>query len=175
MTKIIKHILRKLHFKGGRFKKNTGWLDFDILPEFLAYKNLLVEIAKEEWKRKNPDRERLPRGFEDDLHLGFTKILDGSCTVPVERLVEYENDSLELYTPDEIDDAADIIDFTLIAANANSPLPEQLPQRVIPLFDEWGNNLNSDESIILDEKNGKHPEYNQEIKRQIKNLKNKII
>ena len=56
-------------FKGGRFDDNG--LDVDVLPEVIAYKNILVETAKEIWRRKNPDRERLPKNFEDSLTLKF--------------------------------------------------------------------------------------------------------
>jgi hypothetical protein len=88
MNKIVTHKLTELRLVGGRFEQNTGWLDFDVLPELLIYKRILTETAKEEWRRRNPDRKNLPVGFEDKIRLAFHEIRDGSCTIPVERINE---------------------------------------------------------------------------------------
>lgn len=127
MTKAIRHPFKELRFTGGRFEQNKGWLDFDVLPELQVYRKLLVETAKEEWKRRNPGRERLPKGFEENIRLGFHEIREGSCAVPVERIVEVGDDALELYVPDEVDEAARIIDATLMAVREDAPFPDRLP------------------------------------------------
>src|SRR5205807_9812193 len=104
MGQIIRHPLKELRFVGGRFEENKGWLDFDVLPELQAYKRLIIETAKEEWRRRNPGRERLPKGFEESIRLGFHEVREGSCAVPVERVVEVEDGMLpELdYVEDEV-------------------------------------------------------------------------
>lgn len=149
MSKLIKHSIRELRFVGGRFDRNKGWLDFDTLSELQSYKRILIETAKEEWKRENPGRERLPRGFEESVHLGFNEIREGSCAIPVERIIEVEDGSMEIYIEDEVDKAARIIDDTLIAARDDKPFPEKLHSRIIPLFEEWGKTLAPDEGIVL--------------------------
>ena len=70
-------------FKGGRF--NDHGVDVDVLPELIAYKTILVETAKELWRRKNPDRERLPKNFEDSLSLKFYEVKPGSAAIPLVR------------------------------------------------------------------------------------------
>lgn len=150
MGKLIRRTLKELRFVGGRFELNKGWLDFDALPELLTYKRLLIETAKEEWRRRNPDRERLPGGFEERIHLGFHEVREGSCAVPVERVVELEDDALAgMYVEDEVDEAARIIDATIQAARRDEPFPERLPTGVIPLFSDWGKTLGPDEGIEL--------------------------
>jgi hypothetical protein len=56
-------------FQGGRFLDHG--VDVDVLEEVARYKALLVETAKELWRRRNPNRERLPKNFEDSLQLKF--------------------------------------------------------------------------------------------------------
>ena len=149
MARLITHPLKELHFTGGRFEEYKGWLDFDVLTELQAYKRLLIETAKEEWKRRNPGRERLPKGFEESVRLGFHEIREGSCAVPIERIVEVEDDAMELYVEDDLDEAARIIDGTLVAARDDTPYPEYLPANVIPFFQDWGKTLGPEEAILL--------------------------
>jgi len=171
MSKQIRHPLKELRFTGGRFEQNKGWLDFDVLPELQAYRRLLVETAKEEWKRRNPDRKNLPPGFEDNIRLGFHEILDGSCAVPVERVVEMEDDTLLGYVEDDVDAAARIIDATLMSVRNEAPFPDRLPAKVIPMFGDWGKNLMAGEGIELDGKDvaDARPRFDERIRECILN------
>jgi hypothetical protein len=40
-------------FAGGRFDDHG--LDVDVLPDLVAYKNILIETAKELWRSKHPN------------------------------------------------------------------------------------------------------------------------
>ncbi len=167
MSNLIKRSIKELRFVGGRFEQSKGWLDFDILPELQVYKRILVETAKEEWKRRNPERGRLPKGFEENIRLGFHEIRDGSCTVPVERLIGVDDGALFEYIPDEIDEAARIIDETLIAVRDDTTLPEHLPTRVLQIFEEWGKTLAADEGIVLGNRNGDSPRFDVNIRSRL--------
>lgn len=171
MSRIDIRILKTIRFSGGRFEQNKGWLDFDILPELQAYKKILVETAKEEWKRRNPDRERLPKSFEENMRLGFHEIREGSCTIPVERIVETEDDALEMPVEDELDEAVRIIDATLFAVRDDAPLPERLSAKIIPLFEDWGRTLGQDECIVLDTGNGDSPIFDAAIRERLLKMK----
>ena len=133
-------------FKGGRFDDNG--LDVDVLPELIAYKNILVETAKEIWRRKNPDRERLPKNFEDSLTLKFYKLLPGSTAVPLMREIE-TGDQLSFLesTSDELDEAVDVIAGAIESVSHDKPVPAAFPRNVISLFDEYGRTLRQDESF----------------------------
>ena len=85
MTRHIQD-LTTLRFDGPRFEDHS--LEIDVLPELIAYKKLLIETAKELWRKKNPGRERLPRGFEDSIAIKFFQLGDGSTAIPLKR--EYE-------------------------------------------------------------------------------------
>jgi hypothetical protein len=68
MSKVQRHLVMHT-FKGKRFDDHG--LDLDVLPDLFADKQLLMESAKGLWRRAHPDRERLPKNFEDRLTLKF--------------------------------------------------------------------------------------------------------
>jgi len=45
---------------------------WECTQELIGYRNLILECAKELWHKKHPDRERLPKGFEDGFELSST-------------------------------------------------------------------------------------------------------
>lgn len=132
-------------FLGERFKDHG--LDLDTLPELIAYKNILVETAKELWRAKNPERERLKKNFEDGLKLKFYRIDPGSTAVPIEREYEVADESFDFREPDELDEAVALVDEAILAAEKDRLLPANFPKNVIPLFEELGKTLREGESI----------------------------
>ncbi len=54
--------LASLRFDGERFAGHA--LDVECTRELIAYRDLVLECAKTLWRRKFPDRARLPKGFE---------------------------------------------------------------------------------------------------------------
>jgi len=134
-------------FKGERFENHA--LDIDVLPDLHAYKELLVATAKELWKRHHPDRQRLPKNFEDSLSLKFNQVQEGSAAIPIYREVQAE-DQTQLWKADEsdeLDQAVELIAQAIQATDADKPLPDQLPKNVIPLFEGYGSTLREDESF----------------------------
>ncbi|PIW64943.1 MAG: hypothetical protein COW13_00200 [Candidatus Omnitrophica bacterium CG12_big_fil_rev_8_21_14_0_65_50_5] len=133
-------------FNGERFKDHG--LDLDVLPELIAYKTLLIETAKALWRAKNPDRPRIKRNFEDGLKLKFYTIQPGSVAIPIEREYEVEESLFPIVRkPDELDEAAALLDEAMNAAAADQLLPAGFPKNVIPFFDDLGKTLREDESI----------------------------
>lgn len=133
-------------FKGGRFDDHG--VDLDVLPDLIAYKTLLVETAKELWRRKNPDRQRLPKNFEDSVSIKFYEVRKGSAAIPLFREVETDDQLSFLDSQrDELDEAVDLIADTVDAAGQNRTLPQSLPSNVVPLFENYGKTLRGDEWI----------------------------
>jgi hypothetical protein len=144
------HYLLVTHvFKGGRFDDHG--VDIDVLPELTAYKELIVETAKEIWRRKHPRRVRLPRNFEESLSLKFYTVEPrGSAAIPLMRVVEESQSHLPLPpNPDELDEAVDLITDTIRAVANDELLPEELPKNVMPLFETYGKTMRPDEVIEL--------------------------
>jgi hypothetical protein len=140
-------------FKGKRFEDHG--LDLDVLPELYAYKELLVSAAKELWRRHHPDRQRLPKHFEDSLCLKFYQLTEGSVAVPIFREMEVasQTEMFEFQQPDELDEAVLLVTEGVEAANSGRPLPDALPKNIIPLFENYGKTLREDESIELQPQN----------------------
>lgn len=141
--------LASLRFDGARFDGHA--LDVDCVGELLAYKKLVLECAKELWYRKHPGRERLPRGFEERLTLEFSEIREGSVIIPLRRIVVDEQAPLDF--GDEFDEAAELIDAAISAANQDRLLPAEFPRNVIPLFRDFGKSLRESETLFVQSRN----------------------
>lgn len=139
--------LTTVTFKGPRFEDHR--LDVAVLPEVVAYQRLLVETAKELWRSKNPDRERLPKKFEDKLVLKIARLEPGSVALPLEREVAFAAGELGLEPTDELSEAVSVIDQVIAAADNDGLPPANVPARVIPLFAELGKCLEADETFQL--------------------------
>lgn len=137
--------LASLRFDGERFADNA--LDVDCVGELTAYKRLVMECAKELWRRAHPDSERLPKGFESGLTLRFSEVAPGSAVVPLRRVVTQMQAPLDF--GDEFDQAAGLIDDAIVAADGDELLPSALPRNVIPLFREFGRSLSESETLFV--------------------------
>lgn len=133
-------------FNGARFEDHG--LDLDVLQELIAYKALLIETAKSLWRAKNPNRQRLKRNFEESVRLKFYELEPGSVAVPIEREYEVADSALPFaHQPDELDEAAGLIDEAIRAGAEDRMLPQEFPKNVIPLFENLGKSIRDDESI----------------------------
>jgi hypothetical protein len=139
--------LTTLSFVGPRFEDHG--LELDMLSELIAYKRLVLETAKELWRRKHPDRERLTKGYEERWEIKFYGLQPGSTAVPLMRTVDQPDGQLALVPIfDELDEAAEAIESAVEAAGADRPLPKDFPKNVIPLFAEFGKGLRPGEEIL---------------------------
>ena len=140
-VELVTHI-----FKGPRFEDHG--IDIDVLEELISYKKILVETAKELWRRHNPDHQRLPNNFEDSLCIKFYKLGKGSTEVPLERVIQYDDGELPLPRPeDELDEAVKVVAEAEDAANNDSPLPDGFPKSILQHFEAYGSSLRENESF----------------------------
>ena len=138
--------LASLRFDGERFAQHA--LDVDCVQELIAYRNIILECAKELWRRNHPGRVRLPKGFEDGFRLQFDRIDPGSAIVPLCRVVPTDQAELDWGNLNEFDEAAELVDAAISAANDDKLLPEALPASVVLLFKEFGKTLRDDEVLF---------------------------
>jgi hypothetical protein len=152
-----------LRFEGPRFKDHG--LDVDVLPELVAYKRLLQETAKEIWRRHHPGRQRLPKNFDAGISLKFFELQPGSTGVPLFREIAGGQVPLPLFEH-ELDQAALVLEDAIAAAAATFKVaPSDLPQSVIPLFEQLGHTLRPDECIQISHGSGSAPvRYDQKVK-----------
>ncbi|NVK64928.1 MAG: hypothetical protein HWE22_10095 [Flavobacteriales bacterium] len=67
----------KPRLTGKRFDDHT--LPVELLSDFAALEELIIEIAKQKYRDANPDRQRVPRGFSDGVSLKLATIEEGSA------------------------------------------------------------------------------------------------
>jgi hypothetical protein len=135
-----------LRFNGPRFEDHG--LDVDVLTEIVAYKRLLQEATKEIWRRKRPERERLPKGFDAGIILKFFTLQPGSTGVPLMRQFA-ATPAPQLMFDDELDEAACLLEHTIRAAEKGEVAPGDLPRSIIPFFGELGKSLRDDEFLLI--------------------------
>ena len=79
------------------------------LPELAAYRDLVLAVAKALFQGRNPQRQRLPKGFEGGFRLVLDRVEPGSAVPNVCRVVD---EALSLFpglvgVPDLFDEARD--------------------------------------------------------------------
>ena len=151
MAGTVRRPFREISFVGGRFDEAAGLLDLDVLSELRVYREIVVETAKGRWRRRNPDKTNLPQGFGDELRLGIAgEIGDGSCRVSIARAPRGENTrSLFDDMPDEFDEAADLVEKSLIALRDDALFPDGMTVSALRKLEKWGKSLAPDESVVL--------------------------
>lgn len=73
----IREFFGSLRFIGERFEEAN--LPVELLDNVKAYQEVLLSLAEEIWRERNPDRKRLPQGFRKHLSLSFSHVEDGSA------------------------------------------------------------------------------------------------
>ena len=147
----------RLAFKGQRFEDHA--LDLNALGELSQFQKMVAETAKALWRTAHPDRERLPKRFEERTRLCLRRIEEGSAVAPLEVFLE-EPEQKELFEPGpaEIDEAIALLHEVFQAAERDRPLPEKLSKSLIPEYQQWGQGLAEDEAIeLIAAGNGKEP------------------
>lgn len=69
---------------GQRFEEHT--IPLELLKDFAALEEMLIEVAKREYREKHPERSRIPKGFTKGFELHLTEIQKGS-SIPVIAVV----------------------------------------------------------------------------------------
>ena len=132
-------------FHGPRF--DDGGVDLDVTPDLHRYKTLLVEVAKELWRRNHSDRKNLPKNFEDSLSMKFYEVRPNCATVPLERVLSTDDREQLWNAEDELDDAVTLVTETIEAAGNDQSLPERFPKHLLALFLDYGKTLRDEEWI----------------------------
>ncbi len=81
-----------LRYVGDRF--NGGRLPVEVLLDLPAFRDLVVAFAKVAWKQKNPDRKRVPKGFEKSFTFDLLDISDGSAIPKLEWRTDDDQQNL---------------------------------------------------------------------------------
>jgi hypothetical protein len=149
----------RIAFKGRRFEGHA--LDLSALDELVRFQKIVTETAKALWREENPNRERLPPHFEDNIRLCLRKIEEGSAVAPLEVYVDDTRQETlynkgEIQEPEEIRKALSLACDSFASIERDLPLPSALPKALIPEYARWGRQLSENESIEI-VRRGKKP------------------
>lgn len=135
-----------LAFKGQRFRDHA--LDLSAVTELSQFQKLVAETAKSIWRTAHPDRERIPKNFEDRTRLCLRRIDEGSAVAPLEVFVE-DLPQPGLFEPEpiEVQQAVELTDLVFRAVENDESLPESFPKALISEYEKLGQTLNDDEAI----------------------------
>ena len=139
-----------LIFRGGRFHEAA--MPVEALPELAAYQELVLAVAKKLFQDANPERRRLPKGFEAGFRLVLERVDPGSAVPIVSRLSDgpaVRTLFPVAVTPDWFDKARDVVEGGIGAAAKDKPLPTELSREILARFNAFGRTLGGDESIVV--------------------------
>jgi hypothetical protein len=154
-------------FRGPRFTRPE--LPVDVLPELLAYKDIILRVAKEMYRARYK-RTRVPKRFDDSFQLVLREIRKGSSVAGLGRIemaLAAEVLQAEPDGWDPFEDARDKVgDYVGSMANGHAP-PADFPENVIPMFKELGKRLRDNEEMVLPSRFSGPVSYNQQIRKRI--------
>lgn len=131
---------------GGRFDEHT--LPLDILKDFSALEEMLIEVAKRQYLAAHPDRQRTPKGFTKEVGLHLTSVEEGSA-IPVIALVFASLfPSAEEYF---VQAKEQIVEAIAAVERAQQPA---LPPELLRYFDRFGRGLHEGEAMEFARSNG---------------------
>ncbi|OYV35000.1 MAG: hypothetical protein B7Z80_19660 [Rhodospirillales bacterium 20-64-7] len=143
-----------LHYKGSRFR--NARLPVEVLSDLPAFRDLLVSYAKDEWRRRHAERERVPKGFDKSLAFDLISIENGSA-IPQ---LEWNRDSAQANLPGFADEIEEIIEaaygdvVALIAGQSGRV--SALSSEKVRALNRFGAGLRDNEKIeIPDRSTGK--------------------
>lgn len=132
---------------GRRFDEHS--LPLDILRDFSALEEMLVEVAKRQYLVAHPERVRSPRGFTKGLELHLTAVEEGSAILAIALVYASLFPSADA---DYFGQARqEIIEAIAAAEQGRHP---DLPPELLRYFDRFGRGLREGESIEFERSNG---------------------
>lgn len=166
--------------RGRRFDGHT--VPVEVLADLAAYKDLVIEVARSLYLSGNPDRKRVPKGFEDSFRLTLKQIDRGSA-VPV-LVIEQDEDEPVQQVLDGVArndgalpwyySARDMISECVKEVDAGRRPPERFPRNLLTSFNAFGRNLLADESIELaPNRQTAGVRYNPDVRRKLVLLESK--
>ncbi|OGS94607.1 MAG: hypothetical protein A3H31_12825 [Gallionellales bacterium RIFCSPLOWO2_02_FULL_57_47] len=127
---------------GARFDQHS--VPLEILKDFAALEEMIIEVAKWKFLQAHQDRTRTPRGFTEGLELHLTQVEEGSA-IPVIALVF--GTLFPSANATYFDQAREAIIEAVASANQNQDGTSQLPPNLLSYFDRFGRSLREGESM----------------------------
>lgn len=146
---------------GERFREHA--VPLEILKDFSALEEMLVEVAKWKFKQDHIGRERVQRNFANGIELQLVGVEDGSAKLAIVLAFT----STLLFPPENVkyfeQARTEIVNAIALSAVDR---PQVLPSSYLSYFDRFGRGLRSGESIDFPHENGT-VSFNSEIRKKL--------
>jgi hypothetical protein len=137
----------KPHLEGQRFADHS--IPLELLKDFSALEEMLIAVAKWEYLRENPGRERVTKNFSRGLELKLAQVEEGSA---IAAIVLSFSTLIPSHTATYLERArTQVIEAIASAADGQQPA---LPSQFLAYFDRLGRGLRDDESMSFTRNNG---------------------
>lgn len=159
----MNHEFLKPRLVGERFNKHS--VPIELLKDFSALEEMIVEVAKWKFKELHPKQKRIPKGFGKGLSLHISNIEDGSA-IPVIALMYAISSPVNTQIFDFPDveyfkQARDAVIETIACAGQGKLLP--LPVEFLGYFDRFGRGLRDNEYIEFNHQTKLTPEIRKQL------------
>lgn len=148
---------------GNRFSEHS--LPFDLLKDFAALEEMIIEVAKAQYLIENPNRKRIPKGFTKGLELHLSKIEEGSTFLVISlmysTIIPLGAENHENY----FEKAKNQIIESIAAGESHQP--PSLPPELLRYFDRFGRGLYLGESIEFERQNGESTALTPEVRERL--------
>lgn len=137
----------RLRYVGKRF--DEARMPVDVLPDLPAFRDLLAALVKDEWRRDNAKRQRLPKGFDRSFTFDLIGIGEGSA-IP---MIEWNRDIAQESLPGMADYLENLAHVSMerlleiVDGSGNGRMPRSLPSDAIRALNKFGSSLRDDERI----------------------------
>lgn len=134
------------HMTGARFEE--GGIPLEVLKDLAVLEEMIVEVAKAEFFKANPDRKRSPRGFTEGIELKLADIQRGSTVARVDLV----HSSPTFFPPNHeyFERARKAIVDAIGAVEENGRVTDYLAEKTLSYFDRMGRSLRENEAIEFD-------------------------
>ena len=139
---------------GARFEDHS--IPLELLKNLSVLEELIIEVARLEYFRDHPDRQRVPQGFTDGIELKLTEIKDGSAILVISLIVITntlfsDNQRYFECARDTIIQMIEAAEDSNIGATGtveeSKAVMDILTPKVLSCFDRIGQGLREDEAI----------------------------
>jgi len=153
-------------FNGVRF--DGGRLDLESIQELVAYKRVIVDTAKWLFLEDNPDRARVPKGFERSFSLALTQVEDGSARAELLRVEDPEQLAFSGHGHDDYFELARTRINKVIEDASNGTELKEVPIPLLQILVQLGTTLGPEESLEFMRRGADNgPRYDRRVRRKI--------
>jgi hypothetical protein len=132
---------------GGRFDKKG--FPVESLGEVAAYRDLLFAVSRDVYLKGHPERERVPRGFDEEFNLRLTDVREGSSIAGLELLPSFARAGTgSLPGIDGVfERARDLLTDAITAIAVGAEVPSLFPAAAISKLRKLGKTLRAGERL----------------------------